>query len=238
MTEPVRHQELEGVSWHLTHGVPIPAGVTITARFVDGTVAGHAAVNRYRAQYQSERGGLSIGPGATTMMAGAPDAMAAERAYLTLLESVVAYRIGPDGRSLILSDRAGDDILWYVAAPDVSVALLGRWDVRFVRRESALGSPALSGTRPYLEFDGAGQVSGHGGVNRLHGTVRVDGDRLWLGPLASTRMAGPADAMESEDALLAALDHVAAFRIDGHALYLIDADGQTRVQLERPEGSR
>lgn len=232
MTDTTHRPALEGVAWHLTRGAPIPAGVTITARFVDGTVAGHAAVNRYRAQYQRDRNGLRIGPAATTMMAGPPESMAAERAFLTLLDAAADFRLGEDGRSLGLLDAAGDEILTFVAAPDIADALVGRWDVRFVRRGSGLASPT-AGTTPWLSFDGAGRVDGHGGVNPLHGTARVDGDRLFLAPLAATHMAGPPEVMDDEAALVAALEHVAAYRIDGHALYLVDADGGTRVQLAR-----
>ncbi len=233
MTEAIRHDVLEGVAWHLTNGVPIPAGETITARFVDGTLAGHAPVNRYRAQYQSNGDALTIGPAATTKRTGSPEAMRAEKAFLTFLEYVARYRIDADGRSLVLIDRAGDEILWFVAAPDISGALPGRWDVRFVRQETTLVPPS-GHAAPYLEFDGTGRVTGHTGVNGVRGTARADGDRLYLGPLASTRMAGPSEAMDDEAALLRALDHVAGYRIDGHALYLMDADGQTVVQLERP----
>ena len=41
-----------------------------------------------------------------------------------------------------------------------------------------------------------GSVSGSAGVNRFSGTARLDGDRLTLGPLRTTRMAGSPEAME------------------------------------------
>ncbi len=227
---------IEGTSWRLARGVAVPDGSTITARFVDGTVSGHAAVNRYRATYELSGGRLRIGPAATTRMAGPDAAMAAEAAYLTLLGAVAGQRLEDGGRALALLDASGDEILGFSAGPDVADALVGRWEVRGIHQGEALASPAQDST-PWLAFDGAGQVEGHGGVNRLHGTARVDGDRLFLGPLGSTRMAGPPEAMDAEGALLAALEAVAGFRLEGTDLELVDADGQTQVQLVRAGGA-
>jgi heat shock protein HslJ len=231
-TPSTRPDALEGVAWHLTSGVAIPAGVIVSARFVDGTVAGQGPVNRYRAPYELDGDRLRIGPATTTRMAGPPEAMHAERGFLLLLEATAAYRIADDGRTLALFDGEGDDTLWFAAAPDIADGLVGRWDVRFVRRGEALVSPT-AGSEPWLAFDGAGRVEGHAGINRLHGPARVDGDRLYLGPLDITREVGSPERLDDEEALLAALDHVAGVRIDGNELSLLDADGETRLQLAR-----
>jgi heat shock protein HslJ len=63
------------------------------------------------------------------------------------------------------------------------------------------GAQPLRG-RPMLTFEGDGQVYGTGGVNRIRGTWSLDDDLLTLGPLASTLMAGPADAMATEREIL------------------------------------
>ena len=230
-----RQATFERTPWHLERGIAIPDGVTVTARFAGGTVAGQGPVNRYRAEYRLDGDSLTISPGMTTLMAGPEPAMAAERAFLQLLDAIEGYRLGDDGRSLELLDRSGDAVLVFRAAADVAEALVGRWEVRLVHRGDALVSPP-EGTSPWLAFDGSGQVQGHGGVNRLHGTARVDGDRVFLGPLASTRMAGPPAAMDGEAALLSALEDVAAFHLDGRTLQLVDADGQIKVELAQAEG--
>ena len=227
---------LEGTPWHLATGVAVPTGVTVTARFAEGTVAGQGPVNRYRADYRLDESSLRLGPAAATLMAGPEAAMAAEHAYFALLGAVTGFRLGDDGRSLTLLDAAGDGILGFIAGPDMAEGLVGRWEVRFVLRGDALVSPPVDSS-PWLAFVGSGGVEGHGGVNRLHGTARVDGDRLYLGPLASTRMAGPPDAMDAEEALLSALEAVATYRLDGAHLELVDADGQVKVQLAEAPGA-
>ena len=222
---------IEGTAWRLVRGVAIPDGVEITARFAGDTVSGRAGVNRYRADYRLHGDVLELGPAATTLMAGDPAAMRAEHDYLQLLGTVDGQKV--DGDTLVLMDRGHQPILWFEAGPSVGDALSGRWDVRFVRRGEAMASPTAD-TAPYLEFDAEGQVSGSGGVNRISGPVRADGDRVHLGPLATTRMAGPADAMDDEAALIDALESIASFRVDDDGLVLLDEDGEPRVQLARP----
>jgi hypothetical protein len=56
-----------------------------------------------------------------------------------------------------------------------------------------------------LAFDEAGRASGTGGVNRFSGGYAVDGGVLTFGPLATTRMMGPAGLMAEEQALLEVL---------------------------------
>jgi heat shock protein HslJ len=210
--------------------VAIPTGTTISARFVGGTVSGHAGINRYRADYRLEGDQLELGPAATTLMAGDPDAMRAEHDYLQLLGASRGYRI-EDG-DLVLTDRDGAATLWFQPAPDVGAGLVGTWAVRGVRIGDGVVSSASDPDRS-ITFTADGGVSGTAGVNRFTGTARLDGDRLTLGPLRTTRMAGPPEAMDAEAAFLAALDEVVAVRLDGDDLVLLDADDGTQVRLVR-----
>jgi len=77
--------------------------------------------------------------------------------------------------------------------------------------------------RPWLTFEGDGQVFGSGGVNRLRGTWSIDGDSLTFGPLASTLMAGPQEAMDVEYAL---------HRLLGQPLTLHTADGASATSAD------
>ena len=221
---------LEGATWQLERGVALPDGTTISARFVDGTVSGHAGINRYRADYRRQGNALELGPAATTLMAGDAAAMRAETAFLQLLGAVAGFRI-EDG-SLLLTDRTDTPILWFVAGPDVDQAIVGTWSVRGVRIGEGVVSSADDPDRS-ITFTADGGVSGEAGVNRFSGTARLDGDRLTLGPLRTTRMAGSPEAMDAERALLSALEEVVAVRLDGDDLSLLDADGGTQVRLVR-----
>lgn len=74
------------------------------------------------------------------------------------------------------------------------------------------------------------RVTGSGGVNRLTGQFALSGDELRFGPLATTRMAGPENAMQREAALLAALDQVTSYALEGRTLTLF-ADDEAVVRL-------
>jgi heat shock protein HslJ len=73
--------------------------------------------------------------------------------------------------------------------------------------------------RPGLVLDlEESRVSGSGGVNRLAGTFALSEDELRFGPLMSTRMAGPEDAMRRETAFLEALGRVDSYELDERML--------------------
>jgi heat shock protein HslJ len=81
------------------------------------------------------------------------------------------------------------------------------------------------------------RVSGWGGVNRLTGTFALSEDELRFGPLATTRMAGPEDAVHCEREFLAALERVTTYDLDGRTLTLLAGDDAVlRLVAERLSG--
>jgi putative lipoprotein len=67
------------------------------------------------------------------------------------------------------------------------------------------------------------RVTGFGGCNTFSGTWEMKEDQLIVGPLMSTMMACP--EMETEQALLAALDGAVATEISGEKLTITGSDG-------------
>lgn len=218
---------LERVTWNLERGIAVPSGMSITARFAGGTLSGSVAGIPYRATYlmDARGGGLRI----ATEVPVHGDAVV--RDFHRLLAAVHAARLGTDG-SLILLDGVGDAILWFHQVDAIGPGLAGRWSVEVVRRGREMVAPATGGD-PHLWFDPAGQVIGSAGVNRVRGPARTDGDAVFLGLLAVTRMAGDPDAMDEEADLLSALERVARFRAVDDGLTLLDADGEPLVELRR-----
>jgi heat shock protein HslJ len=90
------------------------------------------------------------------------------------------------------------------------------------------GEPHLKGAEgnaPSLVLDlEESRVSGSGGVNRLTGTFALSEDELRFGPLMTTRMARPEDAMRREQVFLEALGHVDSYELDGQSLALLAGD--------------
>lgn len=77
---------------------------------------------------------------------------------------------------------------------------------------------------------GDGRFAGSGGVNRLMGGYTVDGTSVVFSNSASTMMAGPPEAMQQEQAIIAALQRVRAFRITGDQLTLVDESNRPVVK--------
>lgn len=81
-----------------------------------------------------------------------------------------------------------------------------------------------------LTFDGDGMLYGMAGVNRVRATWSADeDDQLTVGPLVSTMMAGPDDAMATERALLTLLSAPLAATVDDGGLRLVAEDGTEAV---------
>jgi heat shock protein HslJ len=90
---------LPGTSWDVTSynngkgGVTTPvAGSELTIAFdADGQVSGAGGVNRYSGPYEVDGSAVTIGPLATTKMAGDPELMAQEQAFIKALESSTTW---------------------------------------------------------------------------------------------------------------------------------------------------
>ena len=211
----------EARTWRLARGLAIDPARPVTARFVDGTLSGSIGDVHYRAQYDAGAGDeVRIGP-LSTSRAGE------DAGFATLLGSVATARVAADRLELL--DRGGDMLLAFEAAPDVPESLVGRWTIGSVRTDD--GDVAVQDA--WIEIAPDGTVTGSGGVNRLGGRARADGDRLYLGPLRSTRMGGADAATDSESAVLRAFEEVATFRATGRGLELRDADDEVVMRLGR-----
>ena len=67
------------------------------------------------------------------------------------------------------------------------------------------GSGVIDNIQATLTFPEAGRIAGNASCNRFSGAAQVSGDRVKLGPLASTRMACPEAVMNQETKYLNAL---------------------------------
>jgi heat shock protein HslJ len=90
--------------------------------------------------------------------------------------------------------------------------------------KDALPSPAVDITFSPAK-DGNGTVDGNGGVNQYSGPYTVQGEKLTVGPLSSTRMAGDQAAMDQESAYLSALQLAASYKISGDTLTISNRSG-------------
>jgi len=87
------------------------------------------------------------------------------------------------------------------------------------------GSPVAQEAPPTIVLDlEEARVAGFAGVNRLMGPFSLDEETLRFGPLATTLMAGPEDAMATERRFVDALGRVTSYRLEGRSLELLAED--------------
>ena len=109
-----------GTQWDLAHAADpsvTRAAVRVTLGFQADRAGGKGPVNRYFGTCAAASDGtLALGPFGMTMMAGPPAAMAAEQAYMGLLERVTGFRLAGDRLELL--DALGSSVLTYVPSAD------------------------------------------------------------------------------------------------------------------------
>ena len=83
----------------------------------------------------------------------------------------------------------------------------------------------------YVQFRVQGRLAGLGGCNRFMGSYKLDGDKIAIGPLASTQMACPDPAMKQERAFVSALQDAKTFKREKGTMILFGANGTEIAQL-------
>ena len=108
-------------------------------------------------------------------------------------------------------------------------AVLGLWKI-----EQARAAPLLHKLNARLDFAPDGRLVGNGGCNGITSAYTLQGNRLTLGPLATTRKTCNEVLMEQEDRVLTALERAVTARVPPHGLLeLLDADGTVLLRGSR-----
>ena len=99
-----------------------------------------------------------------------------------------------------------------------SVALPGSaWQVTTFAGQTPLADHPIT-----FEFDNEGNIAGDG-------SCKIEGDKIEVGPLRSTRRACEPEIMQQEQKFLALLTAATAWSIDGDVLILTAPDGEIRA---------
>ena len=100
--------------------------------------------------------------------------------------------------------------------------------------EQARAEPILDKRRARLVLGRDGRLSGHNSCNAMNGSFTLEGDRIRIGPIATTRMACPELQREQEDRILTALELAVTARVRPDGLLEIrDADGRGLLRATR-----
>lgn len=230
---------LEGVDWVL---MAYRSGGTVVElddtqgparlRFEEGRVGGSAGCNRLVGGYTLEGEALRFAPSmAATMMACPEPLMTQEQAVYAALAEVASHR--RNANRLELLDAQGALVLRFVALE--SLSLTGPvWRLLAYNNGKQAIVSALGRPRVTLELREDGTLGGFDGCNRFMSGFTLEGGRLTIGPIATTRMAcrGPEGAAEQAAAFAAALGSVTGFRIEGRELTLLNAEGTPAARFQ------
>lgn len=111
-------------------------------------------------------------------------------------------------------------------APAASDLFPSRWIVQEIG-----GIAVVAGSAVTLVLQADGAISGSAGCNRYLGQAKLDGDRLAIAPLATTRMACSPALMDQENRYLEALGKAERLALDATgalSLFSAGAAGPTR----------
>jgi heat shock protein HslJ len=227
--------DITGKVWLLDNlnGSPPVSGTVITAEFTaDGKVGGSAGCNVYSGQYKITGGDIQItSPVASTMMACEQPVMDQENAYFQALAAAKSYAV--KGDQLTLNDSGGKAIASYKAQSQ-DLAGTSWLAIGYNNGKQAVVSVTI-GTELTADFGKDGNLTGFAGCNNYNGPYKVDGDKITIGPLASTMMScsDPEGVMDQEAQYLAALQTASTYRIEGDSMELRTADGALAANFSR-----
>jgi heat shock protein HslJ len=226
---------LEGRTWQLValDGVSVDelarAQHPVTLTFANGEVRGRSGCNGFGATYTVNGSILTISRLVGTMMACPEPSMKVEQTVQRALQAAERFAAGRD-RLAITFDGGRSMVL----RPAQEIGLDGAtWTVRTLARPGAARETAPPrSARLTFAFDDD-RIAGHAGCNTFRGLARRSGDRIEIGPLATTKTACAPELMALERDVVAALSKAARFRLRRDTLDLLDADGARLVSARR-----
>lgn len=86
---------------------------------------------------------------------------------------------------------------------------------------------------PFVQFGSGGEINGSGGCNNFFGTYEMNGERLIIGPLASTKKACIGPSMDQEKEFLSALQNAHRISATHMALTIYNENGEVLLDLIR-----
>jgi putative lipoprotein len=208
----------------------LPAGTLLTVTLEDVSLADAPAVIVGQTQFEVKD---QLTPIPFTLVypvpAAQPGSVYGARARLTLGDRLLfttTQRNSVDPLNPLPIELVVDSVATETPPPMPDVSLTNTyWKILEVGGQPVVVTQQLR--EPQLVLNGQdGRFAGSGGVNRLMGGYTVDGGGLTFSPVASTMMAGAPEAMQQEQAIVAALGAVREFSIAGDQLTLVNDSGQ------------
>lgn len=192
----------------------IPQNANITINFADNKINGNSGVNSYFGGYKIKNSSVLTANAATTLMAGPEELMKIEQRFLETLQN--SPRITYSNTTLSLRNKNGE--IWTFQKLDLKEKLLDtKWKL------SEMGQTKLPEKEITISFD-KNKVNGNSGVNNYFGSYEIKNNSIKIGPVGSTRMAGPENLMKIEFEYLKLLQDSKTIKLNNNILILTTSD--------------
>jgi heat shock protein HslJ len=228
--ETISQLSLAGTAWEVESfggpddTLPVLPDVRPTVNYLVERYAGSGGCNWYSGVYNTDGSSLRMQTPATTRtICESAEVMQQEGLFMDSLVNVTGYRM--EGDKLVAYTVEDQRMLTFVPAQPVPFEGT-TWELKFIY-DGKRWQPVIPGTTVTAQFEGD-QMSGSAGCNNYNAAVAIEGDTMTIGDAASTRKActDPEGVMDQETTFLSMLPSVAGYTAAGHALALLDADGQ------------
>ncbi|MBB1535649.1 META domain-containing protein [Leptotrichia sp.] len=213
---------LNETSWELSQIIKrgkeqeFPQNANITINFADNKINGNSGVNRYFGGYKIKNNSILTANAATTLMAGPEELMKIEQRFLEILQN--SPRITYSNTTLSLRSKNGE--IWTFEKLDLKEKLIDtKWKL------SEMGQTKLPEKEITISFD-KNKVNGNSGVNNYFGSYEIKNNSIKIGPVGSTRMAGPENLMKIEFEYLKLLQDSKTIEFNNKLLILTTNDGK------------
>jgi putative lipoprotein len=95
------------------------------------------------------------------------------------------------------------------------------------------GRGVIDDAQSTVEFVAEDRIAGRGGCNQYSGNVKLNGTKIQVSPLISTKMACVPALMDQESRFLQALQAARSLKLEDTKLLVLDESGTQRLRLDR-----
>ena len=234
---------LNGTSWKLTEirkngrNSRISENTNVTINFSKNKINGFGRINGYSGNYKINRNSTLSATVTSTLMGGSLDLMNLEQDFFDILQSNPVIKYNKD--TLTLTNKAGD--IWTFKKSNTvnqndkdSLSLLNlkkkllntSWkliDISDTKMRKILTTNEIRITLNFSED----RIHGDSGVNNYFSNYIMASDNIMVGPIGSTKMAGPDNFMRLESQYLNILQNSKKIKLDNNRLIFMTDDGKT-----------
>ena len=225
---------LNGTSWELAQvsrkgkNVVIPKEAKITINFLENEINGFSGINNYSGDYMVKNNFTLSADVATTLMAGSENLMNIEQNFLDILQSFP--KISYNASTLTLSNKKE---VWTFKVLTLNKKLKNTsWKLLNMDGKDVSKLISKNENNITLSFNENG-INGNSGINNYFGDCEIVNNNIKVGPLGSTRMAGPENLMKVEREFLELLENSKKVKLSDQKTLVLTTDKGKTLTFEK-----